>query len=67
MLCFPSYTFFFVQGFRSPPHPGLNSLEVQDSRRTEFPRDFGPGGTEFPRELGPPDPKVGGGGGPSSL
>ena len=49
MLCFP---FFFVQGLRSPPpppraRPGLNSLKAQDSRRTEFPRDFGPGGTEF--------------------
>ena len=65
MLCFPGFAnvYFSFMDFGPPPHPGLNSLEVQDSRRTEFPRDFGPGGTEFPRELDPPDPKIGGGGG----
>ena len=54
--------FFSFRDF-GPPHLGLISLEVHDSRRTEFPRDFGSGRTEFPRELGPPDPKVGGRGG----
>ena len=65
MLCFPGFAYyvFFRSGISVPrPHPRLNSLKVKDSRRTEFPRDFGPGVTEFPRELGPhdPDPKVGG-------
>ena len=41
-----------------PPPPGPKSLDVQYSRRTQFPRNFGPRGTEFPRELGPPDRKL---------
>ena len=46
--------------FGPPPPPGPKSLDVQYSRRTQFPRNFGPGGTEFPREVGPPDRKLGG-------
>ena len=41
----------------------LNFLEAQDSWMTEFPKDFGLGGTKFPRELGLSDRKIGGGGG----